>query len=56
MAQQSDGLHPVLMGLSWMIGRWQGTGKASYPGTEDFEFGQQIDFSHNGENHLHYLS
>jgi hypothetical protein len=56
MAQQSDGLHPVLMGLSWMIGRWQGTGKASYPGTEDFEFGQQIDFSHNGENYLHYLS
>src|SRR5215212_5423363 len=35
MAQQSDGLHPVLMGLSWMIGRWQGTGKASYPGTDD---------------------
>lgn len=42
--------------LAWMIGRWEGTGKGAYPGTEDFEFGQQIDFAQNGGDYLHYLS
>ena len=51
-----DGLDPSLFALAWMIGRWEGTGKGAYPGTEDFDFGQQIDFSHNGGNYLHYLS
>lgn len=50
------GLHPDLLGLAWMIGRWEGSGKGTYPGTADFDFGQQIDFAHNGENYLHYLS
>ncbi len=51
-----DGLDPSLFALAWMIGRWEGTGKGAYPGSEDFDFGQQIDFSHNGGNYLHYLS
>ena len=38
----------------WVNGR--GPGRGSYPGMEDFEFGQQVDFAHNGENYLHYLS
>src|SRR4029450_6605455 len=49
-------LHPHLASIAWMIGRWEGNGKATYPGTEDFDFGQQIDFAHNGGNYLHYLS
>jgi hypothetical protein len=52
----SDDLHPVLLGLAWMIGRWEGAGKGTYPGQPDFDFGQQIDFAHNGQNYLHYLS
>jgi len=52
----SDDLHPVLLGLAWMIGRWEGAGKGTYPGQRDFDFGQQIDFAHNGQNYLHYLS
>jgi hypothetical protein len=51
-----DDLNPDLVALAWMIGRWEGTGKGTYPGTEDFDFGQQIDFSHNGGDYLHYLS
>ena len=39
-----------------MIGRWEGSGKGIYPGSDDFDFGQQIDFAHNGGNYLHYLS
>ncbi len=50
------GLHPDLVGLAWMIGRWEGSGKGSYPDTADFDFGQQVDFAHNGDNYLHYLS
>jgi len=49
-------LHPDLTSIAWMIGRWEGSGKATYPGTEDFDFGQQIDFAHNGGDYLHYLS
>jgi len=51
-----EGLNGDLMGLAWLIGRWEGTGKGTYPGTEDFDFGQQIDFAHNGGSYLHYLS
>ena len=49
-------LHPSLMPIAWMIGRWEGSGKGTYPGTEDFDFGQQVDFAHNGGSYLHYLS
>ncbi|QDP98218.1 FABP family protein [Microlunatus elymi] len=49
-------LNPDLVALAWMIGSWQGSGKASYPGSDDIDFGQQIDFSHNGGSYLHYLS
>ena len=51
-----DGLHSDLNGLAWLVGRWEGTGRGSYPETEDFAFGQQVDFAHNGQNYLHYLS
>ncbi len=51
----SSDLHPDLVALAWMIGRWEGTGKSSYPGLEDREFGQQIEFSHNGDKYLYYL-
>ena len=54
--ETSDGLHSSLRGLAWMIGRWEGSGKATYPGSEDYDFGQQIDFAHNGQDYLHYLS
>jgi hypothetical protein len=52
----SDDLSPELAAVAWMVGRWEGTGKGSYPGAEDFDFGQQIDFAHNGGDYLHYLS
>jgi hypothetical protein len=51
-----QGMHPDLMSVAWLIGRWEGAGKGTYPGTPDFDFGQQIDFAHNGGNYLHYLS
>jgi hypothetical protein len=37
------GLNPAINRLAWLVGRWEGTGKGVYPGTEEFDF-------------LHYLS
>lgn len=54
--QIPEGLHPDLMPIAWLLGRWEGSGKGTYPGVDDFEFGQQIDFAQNGSNYLHYLS
>ncbi len=51
-----EGLHSALMPVAWMLGRWEGTGKMTYPGTEPREFAQQVDFSENGEDYLHFLS
>jgi len=44
------------MPLAWLLGRWEGRGHGDYPTIEKFEFGQQIDFSHNGKPYLHYVS
>ena len=49
-------LHADLVPIAWMLGRWEGSGKGAYPGTADFDFGQQIDVAHNGGPYLHYLS
>lgn len=48
-------LNPVLMGVAWLIGRWEGTGNGHWPGTGEFTYGCQIDFSENGGDYLHYL-
>ena len=52
----SSDLNPALTPVAWLLGRWEGTGRASYPDTDDVEFGQQIDFADNGGDYLHYLS
>lgn len=49
-------LNPALMGVAWMIGRWEGNGHGNWPGMGEFEFGQQIDFTTNGGPYLHYIS
>jgi hypothetical protein len=49
-------LHPDVIPLAWLLGRWEGRGHGDYPTIEKFEFGQQIDFSHNGKPYLHYVS
>jgi hypothetical protein len=49
-------LHPANMPLAWLLGRWEGRGNGDYPTIDAFEFGQQIDFAHNGKPFLHYVS
>ncbi len=56
MFEIPEGLNNKLLGLAWMIGRWEGVGRRTWPGDVDLEFGQQMDIAHNGGDYLHYLS
>ncbi len=49
-------LHPTLLGLLPLVGQWRGTGKGGYPNSDDFEFAQEIRFSHDGRPFLAYES
>ena len=39
-----------------MIGTWRGNGHGEYPGTERFDFQQEVTFSHDGRPFLTYFS
>jgi hypothetical protein len=50
-------LHQSLLGLLPLVGRWRGTGKGGYPSIDgDFDFAQEITFSHDGRPFLAYES
>ncbi len=49
-------LNPALVGLAWLRGRWEGTGYREWPGEDKIRFAQQVDFSDNGGDYLHYLA
>ncbi|GLU47389.1 FABP family protein [Nocardiopsis ansamitocini] len=49
-------LHPDLAKLSFLVGRWEGVGVAGYEGAEEFQFGQEVEFTHQGHPYLSYSS
>ncbi|GAA1698463.1 FABP family protein [Fodinicola feengrottensis] len=49
-------LHGDLLGLLPLIGHWRGTGKGGYAGVDDFDFAQEVRFSHDGRAVLAYES
>lgn len=49
-------LHRALLPFLPLIGTWRGTGKGGYPTIEDFNYGQQVRFSHDGRPFLRYES
>ncbi len=49
-------MNPALVGLAWLRGQWQGTGYREWPGEDKIRFGQQVDFTENGGDYLHYIS
>jgi len=49
-------LHQSLLGLLPFVGVWRGTGKGGYPGIDDFDYAQEVRFSHDGRPFLAYES
>jgi hypothetical protein len=54
--RQGPDLHPALLGLLPYVGVWRGTGKGGYPTIEDFDYAQEVRFSHDGRPFLAYES
>ncbi len=52
----SPDLPTPLVPLAWLIGRWEGAGVVGYPTMESVNFGQEIEFRHDGRPFLHYRS
>jgi hypothetical protein len=48
--------HPAIAPLSFLLGRWKGTGKGDYPTIKPFNFLQEAAFSHIGKPYLIYTS
>lgn len=45
-----------LVPLAWLIGRWEGAGVVGYPTMDSVNFGQEVEFRHDGRPFLHYSS
>jgi hypothetical protein len=54
--QLSSDLPTPLVPLAWLIGRWEGAGVVGYPTIESVNFGQEVEFRHDGRPFLHYRS
>jgi hypothetical protein len=55
-ATDGPALHPLLAGLRFLIGRWEGAGVVGYPTMDSAQFGQELVFRHNGKPYLAYAS
>ncbi len=51
-----EGLNPALTALGWLVGSWEGTGNGTDHEGDDFTFEQRIEFNHNGDDYLYYVS
>lgn len=54
--QLPSDLHPDVVPIAFLLGHWQGNGRGDYPTIDQFEFRQEIGFTHDGRPFLHYLS
>ena len=49
-------VHPDLVPLSFLLGRWEGAGVGGYPTIDSFRYGQELSFTHIGKPYLIYTS
>jgi hypothetical protein len=51
-----DNLHPLCGPVAWLLGTWRGNGHGDYPEIDEFQFGQELIFTHDGRPFFHYFS
>ncbi|HEX2294915.1 MAG TPA: FABP family protein [Actinomycetota bacterium] len=51
---EAPAVHDALRPLAFLLGTWRGTGAGSYPGIDDFEYGEETRFWHYGRPVLAY--
>lgn len=56
MIEIPSDLHPDLVPLVFLLGRWEGAGVFDFPGAEKCNFGQEVAFTHDGRPFLEYVS
>jgi hypothetical protein len=56
MIEIPSDLHPDLVPLAFLLGRWTGAGVHDFPGSEKCNFGQEVAFTHDGRPFLEYVS
>lgn len=56
MIEIPSDLHPDLVPLAFLLGRWEGAGVFDFPGAEKCNFGQAVTFTHDGRAFLEYTS
>ncbi|MCF3960503.1 FABP family protein [Streptomyces fuscigenes] len=56
MIEIPSDLHPDLVPLAFLLGRWEGAGVFDFPGDEKANFGQEAVFTHDGRDFIEYVS
>jgi len=47
-------VHEAVTPIAFLLGTWRGEGRGSYPTIEDFRYGEESTFRHNGKAFLAY--
>ena len=48
MSPEQPALHPELKPIEFLVGSWHGNGAGSYPGSQPFEYEEDLSFTHTG--------
>ncbi|XP_058095995.1 peroxynitrite isomerase Rv2717c [Magnolia sinica] len=47
-------MHPAIVPLAHLLGKWRGQGEGGYPTINSFQYGEELTFSHSGKPVIAY--